>query len=244
VPRRSPLGRVAVAHLGSDISRAYVNGALGEDDYQRLWEAIEARRQEARAARQSAQPVKASPKRQRSPDKQRSIERRRRLARASPVPPELVDKFSQGEHAVMTVVAGEIQRAGACSWFIDRIAAVAGVCRTLVQNALRKAREFGLLFSEERRRRGQKSLTNIVRVLKKTWGTWLRRIGFRKFDNPGLWRASKAERRWSRRTSIPARNRLGEEGPLDCRAPHRNRPRVNHPGGRGKSHVISREEGA
>jgi len=37
-----------LAQLGSDISRAYANGALGEDDHQRLWEAIEERRAEAR----------------------------------------------------------------------------------------------------------------------------------------------------------------------------------------------------
>ena len=124
----------------------------------------------------------ALPKRkiQRSPDKQASIERRRRLARASPVPPELVDQFTQGEHAVITVVAGEIARAGACTWCLDRIAAVAGVCKTLARDAIRKARNVGLLFSVERRRRGQKSLTNIVRVLRRSWGAWLQRIGCRK----------------------------------------------------------------
>ena len=123
------------------------------------------------------------PKRQRSPDKVASIERRRRLARASPVPPELVDQFTQGEHAVITVVAGEIQRAGACTWCLDRIAAVSGVCKTLVRNAMRKARNVGLLFSIERRRRGQKSLTNIVRVLRRSWGAWLKRIGCRKLES-------------------------------------------------------------
>jgi hypothetical protein len=117
---------------------------------------------------------------QRSPDKQASIERRRRLARASPVPPELVDKFTQGEHAVITVIAGEIARAGACTWCLARIAAIAGCCPTLVRVAIRKARNVGLLFSLERRRRGQKSLTNIVRVLRRSWGAWLHRIGCRK----------------------------------------------------------------
>src|SRR6185436_7335629 len=86
----------------------------------------------------------------------------------------------QGEHAVITVVAGEIQRAGACTWCLARIAAIAGVCPTLVRSAIRKARNVGLLFSIERRRRGQKSLTNVVRVLRKSWGAWLQRIGCRK----------------------------------------------------------------
>ncbi len=117
---------------------------------------------------------------QRSPDKIASLERRQRLARTSPVPPDLVDQFTQGEHAVITVVAGEIARAGACTWCLDRIAAVAGVCKTLVREALRKARNVGLLFSIERRRRGQKSLANIVRVLRRASGAWLQRIGCRK----------------------------------------------------------------
>ena len=85
--------------------------------------------------------------------------------------------------AVLTVVAGEIQRAGACTWCLDRIAAVAGVCKTLARDAIRKARHVGLLFSVERRRRGQKSLTNIVRVLRKSWGAWLQRIGCRKMES-------------------------------------------------------------
>jgi hypothetical protein len=96
------------------------------------------------------------------------------------VPPELIDQFTQGEHAVITVVAGEIARAGACTWCLDRIAAVAGVCKTLARAAIRKARNVGLLFSIERRRRGQKSLTNVVRVLRRSWSTWLQRIGCRK----------------------------------------------------------------
>ena len=49
----------------------------------------------------------------------------------------------------------------------------------LARDAIRKARNVGLLFSVERRRRGQKSLTNIVRVLRKSWGVWLQRIGCR-----------------------------------------------------------------
>jgi hypothetical protein len=161
--------------------KAHAANHLTDDEAQCFAERLHARKRAYAPESVTAfKRAKAPPKLQRSPDKQRSIERRRRLARASPVPPELVDKFTQGEHAVLTVVAGEIQRAGACTWYLDRIAAVAGVCRTLVQNALRKARTYGLLFVEERRRRGQKSLTNIVRVLKKTWGAWLKRIGFRK----------------------------------------------------------------
>jgi hypothetical protein len=125
-------------------------------------------------------PIAKVRKMQRSPDKQASIERRRRLARASPVPPELVDKFTQAEHAVLTVVCGEIQRCGACDWPLAKTAAMAGTCRTVVRTAMRKAREHELLFVKERRRRGQKSDTNIVRALRRRWGAWLKWIGVRK----------------------------------------------------------------
>jgi hypothetical protein len=169
--------------LASTLWRAHAAGHLDDETAQGLAEQLEARRPKGEGRVTSFAPARATPQRQRSPNKVASIERRRRLARASPVPPELVDQFTQGEHAVITVVAGEIQRAGACTWCLDRIAAVAGVCKTLAREAIRKARNVGLLFSIERRRRGQKSLTNIVRVLRRSWGAWLQRVGCRKLES-------------------------------------------------------------
>jgi hypothetical protein len=169
--------------LAETLWKAFYAGHLDEAQAQELAEQIEARKPKGRIGVAGFAPVRApEAKPQRSPDRQASIARRRRLARASPVPPELVDKFSQAQHAVMTVVCGEIQRVGLCAWFIDKIAAVAGCGRTTVQNTLRVAREEGLLFRNERRRRGQKSLSNIVRALRQSWGRWLRRIGSKKFD--------------------------------------------------------------
>jgi hypothetical protein len=51
------------------------------------------------------------------------------------------------------------------------------VGRTTTQNALREARRLGLLTISERRRRGQPSLTNLVRVVSREWRTWLDRRG-------------------------------------------------------------------
>jgi hypothetical protein len=167
--------------LARAVWKAHGAGHLDDETAQALAEQLEARRPKAGEGRATSfAPAAVAPKRQRSPDKVASIERRRRLARASPVPPELVDQFTQGELAVITVVAGEIQRAGACTWCLDRIAAVAGVCKTLVRDAIRKARNVGLLYSIERRRRGQKSLTNVVKALRRSWGVWLQRVGCRK----------------------------------------------------------------
>jgi hypothetical protein len=38
-----------------------------------------------------------------------------------------------------------------------------------------QARRLGLITVEERRRPGQRSLTNIVRIISKEWLTWLRK---------------------------------------------------------------------
>jgi hypothetical protein len=127
--------------VSASLWKAYDVGHLTEDEARSLSERIQAKRPKQPASPTSFKPVRPpKPKPQRSPDKQASIERRRRLARQSPVPPELVHEFTQGQHAVLTVVCGEVQRNGACTWFLDKIAAIAGVCRSLVQNTMRKAR--------------------------------------------------------------------------------------------------------
>jgi hypothetical protein len=166
--------------LSSKLWKAYAAGHVGEAEVAALSEAIESRKPKHGAEPASFAPPKAPAKPQRSPDKQASIERRRRLARASPVPPELVHEFTQGEHAVMTVMGGEMQRTGIFDWPHAKTAAIAGTCRTVVKTALRKARNFALLFSRERRYRGEKSKPNIVRVLSQRWGNWLKWVGGRK----------------------------------------------------------------
>jgi hypothetical protein len=124
---------------------------------------------------------------QRSPDKQRSIERRRRLAKAAPIPSEFVDRFTICEAASVAVIAGEIARKGCCDWFLAKIAALAGTCKSVVRSAVKKARACGLWFSTERRRAGYKSETNLIRALSKAWGAFLRRwIGFKKKNSTTL----------------------------------------------------------
>jgi hypothetical protein len=80
----------------------------------------------------------------------------------------------------MTIMVGEVQKHGVCSLYMDAIAALAGTCRTVVRNTINKARALGLLYREERRRRGQKSLTNLVRILRPPWQHWLNWVGRRK----------------------------------------------------------------
>jgi hypothetical protein len=169
-----------LSDLSRDVWRAHGVGQLDDGEAQRLAEAIEAKKPKRPAIEPSSfKPVRA-PKPQRSPDKQASIERRRKLARQSPVPPEHVHEFTVSEHATMTILVGEVQKHGVCSRCMDAIAALAGTCRTVVRNTINKARALGLLSREERRRRGQKSLSNLVRILQPAWRHWLNWIGRKK----------------------------------------------------------------
>ena len=102
------------------------------------------------------------------------------------VPAKIAAAFTPGELAVLSVIGRQCQRGGTCSLPIDAIAALAGVSRTSVQNALRQARRLGLLEVKERRRRGLRSLTNIVRVISKDWTAWL------KLGGSGAMRAWRA----------------------------------------------------
>jgi hypothetical protein len=125
---------------------------------------------------------------QRSPDRAASIERRRHLAASGPMPPRLASRFTTGELAVLRIVGDEVRARGVCGLHVDAIAARAGVCRTTAQNAIREAYRLGLLIREERRRRGQPSLTNLIKIISTEWLTWLRLEkggGFKKFSTTG-----------------------------------------------------------
>jgi hypothetical protein len=167
------------------------HGLLTEGDMEALDEAARTRREELQTRRTETRP-KARPvhsraprapsrRPQRSPDKQRSIERRRRLVASGPLPPPLAARFTWGEIAVMRIIGDECRAKGYCDLCIDAIAARAGVHRTTVQNALREAQGRGevpgtpIISVQERRRPGQKSLTNVIHNICAEWRDWLRK---------------------------------------------------------------------
>lgn len=171
--------------------RALAEGVFDDAAAHAVSEAVEARRrvlkgQGDRKALSSSKPATArrlcfgsrgSQARPVSPDKAASLARRRRWAASGALPPQIAAEFTQAEVAALAVVARECQRRGRCELPIDAIAALAGVSRTSVQNALRHARRRGLLSVQERRRRGQKSLTNVVAIAVREWQAWLRMGG-------------------------------------------------------------------
>src|SRR3712207_4908552 len=93
------------------------------------------------------------------------------------MPPALACKFTVSELAVLRIVGDEVRQHGYCDRCVDEIAARAGVCRRMVQNAIREAARLGLLTIEERRREGRRNLPNVIRIASKEWTSWLTRGG-------------------------------------------------------------------
>lgn len=156
--------------------RGLAEGLIDESAAERLSTATEARRLALKGqGRQiAAKPALARPRPCRSPDRARSIARRRQIAASGAMPGTIAASFTTGEVAALSVIARECQRSGSCSWFMERIAAVAGVSRTTARNALRQAQALGLVSVEERRRRGWRSDSNIVRIVLREWLAWLK----------------------------------------------------------------------
>ena len=170
--------------ISRDLWRAHGAGSLSDAEAQSLAEALEARRPLCRDRR----PVtwvaplqgRLSIFPQRRPQHARKhpvrISRRRRLASSGPMPPQLAAAWTTGELAVLRIVADETgDGTGVCSRTLGEIAARAGVSRSLAQATLRRAERVGLVAIQERRRRGQKNLPNVVKVISREWRTWLQR---------------------------------------------------------------------
>ena len=103
-----------------------------------------------------------------------SLERRRRWAASGRLPPGLAARFTLAEQAVLALVAAETTRRKDCRLSIENMAAVAGVCRSTVKNAIREARRLGLLTVEERQITGFRNDTNVLRIVSAEWLAWLR----------------------------------------------------------------------
>src|SRR3954466_14953812 len=170
-------------HLSRSIWQGVTAGTVADDDAQGLAERLHACRAVLRGeikpvglpiGRPSIFPPK---RRQRAPERPVAIARRRHLAASGPMPPVLACKFTVSELAVLRIIGDEVRQHGLCERCVDELAARAGVCRRMVQNAIREAARLGLLTVEERRREGRRNLPNIVRIVSKGWTTGLARGG-------------------------------------------------------------------
>src|SRR4051794_2856676 len=170
-------------HLSRSIWQSLAAGAVADDDAQALAERLHTRRGVLRG---EIKPVGLPPGRpsifpprrpQRTPQRPVAIARRRHLAASGPMPPGLACKFTVSELAVLRIVGDEVRQHGRCDRCVDEIAARAGVCRSMVKNAIREAARLGLLTVQERRRKGRRNLPNVVRIVSKEWTSWLARGG-------------------------------------------------------------------
>src|ERR671932_824116 len=170
-------------HLSRSIWQGLAAGAVADDDAQGLAERLHTRRSVLRGEIKpvgipAGRPSLFPPRRlQRAPKRPVAIARRRHLAASGPMPPSLACKFTVGELAVLRIVGDEVRQHGHCDRCVYEIAARAGVCRSLVKNAIRTAARLGLLTVEERRREGRRNLPNVIRIIAKEWTTWLSRGG-------------------------------------------------------------------
>ncbi|TXN39406.1 helix-turn-helix domain-containing protein [Methylobacterium sp. WL7] len=103
-----------------------------------------------------------------------SMERRRRWAASGRMPQAIVARFTLAEQAVLSLVAAEVARRKDCRLSIENLAAVTGVCRSTVKNAIREAARLGLLTVEERQITGFRNDTNVLRIVSPEWLAWLR----------------------------------------------------------------------
>lgn len=171
--------RQQLATVADLVERMRREGHIGQGDYDFLRTYID-----VRVGRHGGTPARLSvgrvtpfmPRgRQASPDRVRSRERRRMLGGSNALPAGLRKAFTEGQRAVLAVVADEVRHNGVCKAAIDRIAAIAGVCRTTVQTALYEAHRLGVVAITRRPLRGKKNLTNIVEIVSREWRRWIDR---------------------------------------------------------------------
>lgn len=117
------------------------------------------------------------PKRKRRgvPDREASKDRRSLNAVSGPLPPKLALRMTQGQLAVLNIVAEEFRTKGSCRKTLDEIAARAGVCIATARTAIQEAARRGLLTIQQRRRHLQANLTNVVRCISAEWKNWMQR---------------------------------------------------------------------
>ncbi len=163
--------RERLAELSAAVWKGFACGAVSEQDAQQLAEEIAARK----IVPKGVVPGNDTLRRRvgSRPRSSESVERRRRWVASGWMPPALACRFTAGELSALSVVASQAAKHGRCDLALDHIAALAGVGRTTVRNALGEARRLGLLTVEVRRLRAFRNDTNVVRIASPEWQSWL-----------------------------------------------------------------------
>jgi hypothetical protein len=166
---------------GRQLWQGHAAGLLNDEEAQALAERLQERRSGPRKPVQAVGAIVGRismfpPRRAiRSPDRIASRDRRRLLASSGPMPPVLAARYTEGQRAALKIIADEVAARDECALCIDAIAARAGICRRLVQIAIRLAEGDGLLTVEERPRQGRKNDPNLIRIVSREWQAWIAR---------------------------------------------------------------------
>jgi hypothetical protein len=196
---------IAGARTSEDLDRlartlwgGYTEGAINDEDAALLQSCIDRRRAGPPNARPSAvghalgrlagrvERRFGSRQHPRSPDRKASRDRRRMLGGSAVMPPNLRPLYTEGQRAVLCIVAGEVKHRGVCDLPVDKIAALAGVCRTTVQTTLHEARLLFHIKVTERPRPGRKNLTNVIEITSAEWSNWIKRGAHRPIGSSSV----------------------------------------------------------
>lgn len=161
--------RCRLSEVAKVLWSAVAGGQIDEIDAEQLSNLIDARR-----VLPMPVPARKSGTKPRTPT---SIERRRRWAASGALPVGLAARFTVAEQAALAVVAGEVAAHGRCDLYVGHIAGLAGVSETVVRNALRAAKKFGLVAIEIRRVTAWRNESNLVTIVSPEWAAWLARGG-------------------------------------------------------------------
>ena len=199
------IGRAPLATLDAlarAVWQDFGAGKLTEVEAGTLTEAIEARRRALRRPVQAHSPLRVSVVREsekRPPatnvvarrsgprqltlripsparyDRRASLLHRRRLAASGGLPAQIAQHFTCGEQAVLRVITDEARIHGKCTCTHGELAGRAGVSVSTAKRAIATAIKLGLLHRIERRRPGQKSLANVLTVVRRELRAWIAR---------------------------------------------------------------------
>ncbi|MCY1740989.1 hypothetical protein [Ensifer sp. SL37] len=152
-----------------------------------MFEAVDERRRELRTSKKHEAPQRSyfptRPKSQKSRTKAARgkrcparWDRKRRLGDMSAMPPHLRGRFTEGERAVLYIVAADCRQHGSCRISAKEIGDRAGVGQTTVRNALRRARQLKIVRVRHREQWRGKNLPNVVTIICPVWCNWLQKF--------------------------------------------------------------------
>lgn len=178
--QQAPFAKLKIVR--EDVIRSWGRGLISDQAYEELDALIQKRldRHQQYQAQQALPGVAAAAQARphhrtgSRPRTERSLPRRRAWAGSRLLPLEISTRFTTGELAVLNVIADEVVKSGSCTWPIGKIAAVAGVCETLVRKTLRLARQLELVHVQHRKVAGWRNDTNVVTIVHEGWQKWLK----------------------------------------------------------------------